>query len=75
MVLVKLPLPVPLLVFESAVVGFCSLLQHNPFAVIAAPPSLLIIPPQLAELEVSNDKGPVLIDGIEGKVIKLICAP
>jgi hypothetical protein len=36
------------MVLESAVVGFCTILQHTPRAVTVAPPSLVILPPQFA---------------------------
>lgn len=36
------------------IVGFCEVLQTTPRALIAAPPSLLIVPPEIAELEVIN---------------------
>jgi hypothetical protein len=45
----KLPFPVPSEVLESAVVGFCDLLQQTPLPVIDAPPSAEIIPPIVAE--------------------------
>ena len=52
--LVKLPVPVPTgsEVFELEMVGFGEVLQHTPRAVIAVPPSLVIVPPQVAEEKV-----------------------
>ena len=49
MLLVKVAVPVPLLVLVvNAIVGFGLVLQQTPFAVIVAPPSLEIVPPELA---------------------------
>ena len=49
MLLVKLPVPVPLLVLvASAMVGFGAGLQTTPRAVTAAPPSEEMVPPLLA---------------------------
>jgi hypothetical protein len=50
--LVKLPIPLPSIVFVlSAAVGLLLVLQHTPRAVTAAPPSKLILPPLLAEVK------------------------
>ena len=43
--LVKVPDPVPSVVLELAVVGFWTVLQQTPLAIIAAPPSVVIFPP------------------------------
>ena len=45
MLLVKLPVPVPFVVWLPETNGLDDVLQHTPLAVIAAPPSLLILPP------------------------------
>jgi hypothetical protein len=50
MLLVKLPVPVPSEVLVPAVVGVVEVLQQTPRAVIAAPPSLVMFPPPLAEV-------------------------
>ena len=48
---VKLPEAVVPVVFESDIVGgLFVLLQQTPLAEIAAPPSLVIVPPDVAEL-------------------------
>jgi hypothetical protein len=46
----KVPVPVPLVVFESFIVGPVLVDQTTPLAVIDAPPSAVIIPPVLAPL-------------------------
>jgi hypothetical protein len=52
MMLVKLPVPVPSEVLESAVVGAGFVLQHTPREVTAEPPSELIFPPDTAVVAV-----------------------
>jgi hypothetical protein len=42
--LINTPVPVPSVVLLSAIVGFTNVLQQNPRAIIAALPSLVIIP-------------------------------
>jgi len=44
----KLPIPVPLVIFESSMVGFWLKLQQTPRSVIAVPPAFVIDPPQEA---------------------------
>jgi hypothetical protein len=56
---VKLPVPVPLVVFESAVVGAVEVLQHTPLAVTAEPPSEVILPPVEAVVAVISITGEV----------------
>ena len=49
MLLAKAPLPVPSVVFvDKAMVGFADVLQQTPRAVMAAPPSAVILPPLVA---------------------------
>ena len=56
MLLVKLPVPVPSVVLVvKAIVGFWLVLQTTPLAVIAPPPSLLMLPPLLALVEVIDE--------------------
>src|SRR5450759_2538013 len=50
--LVKVPVVVPLVVFESAVVGFAIKLQQIPLTVITAPPLEAILPPETAVVKV-----------------------
>jgi hypothetical protein len=61
--LVKIPVPSPSLVRLEAVVGVPSVLQHTPRAVIGAPPSNVISPPQVAEVSVREVSCNVLILG------------
>jgi hypothetical protein len=46
--LVKLPVPVPLVVLEFAIVGSAVVAQQTPLAVTAPPPSAVIFPPEVA---------------------------
>ena len=46
----KLPVPLPLVVWLLLTVGFCEVFQHTPFAVTLAPPLLLTFPPQVADV-------------------------
>ena len=66
MELVKAPVPVPLVVLESDIVGFCDVLQQTPLAVIGLPPSDVIVPPLVAEMDVKAELCVVEIVGITG---------
>jgi hypothetical protein len=46
------PVPVPSVVLLFAIVGPAVVLQQTPFAVIAPPPSVAIVPPEVAETAV-----------------------
>ena len=48
--LVKEPVPLPLVVWLLLTVGFCDVLQQTPRAVTVAPPSDVTLPPQVAEV-------------------------
>ena len=48
MLLTNIPVPVPSVVWESAVVGVWLVLQQTPRAVTVAPPSEVIFPPLVA---------------------------
>lgn len=61
--LVKLPGPVPLVVLDPAIVGSGVVLQHTPRAVTLAPPSFVIFPPLVAEVEVIDDASAVVSTG------------
>ena len=63
MALVKLPEPVPSEVFELSTVGFVEVLQQTPRAVTAAPPSLVILPPLVAVVEVRDEIAVVVKTG------------
>jgi len=54
MELVKLPVPVPSAVLLSVMEGFWLVLQQTPRTVIGAPPSLMMFPPELAEVDVTE---------------------
>lgn len=56
MELLKLPIPLPSVDFESEVVGVCEVLQQIPRAETAAPPSLKTVPPPDAVVEVNAAK-------------------
>jgi hypothetical protein len=55
MLLVKVPVPDPSVVWLSEMVGFAEVLQQTPLWVIEAPPSLIPVPPELAVVEVMLD--------------------
>ncbi len=48
--LIKLPEPLPFVVWLSLIVGFGEVLQHTPLAVTEAPPVAVTFPPQVAEV-------------------------
>ena len=50
----KIPVPVPLLVVLSDVVGLALVDQQTPLAVISAPPSSVIFPPDTADVAVTE---------------------
>ena len=49
MLLVKLPVPVPLVVLLSFIVGFADVLQQTPLDVTGNPPWLEMLPPDIAD--------------------------
>jgi hypothetical protein len=54
MLLVKAPVPVPLVVvFVAPITGFAVVAQQTPLAVTAPPPSAVIFPPEIAVVKVS----------------------
>ena len=61
--LAKEPVPVPFVVFEFAVVGFGEVFQHTPLEVTGWFPSLVIFPPDDAELVVTEDADVVVSVG------------
>lgn len=76
--LTKLSEPVPSLVLLLTIVGFTEVLQHTPFAVTDAPPSLVIAPPLTAEFDVTEVTAAVVTAGAtinSGLVEKLISLP
>jgi hypothetical protein len=64
MLLVKMPDPVPSVVWLSAVVGFAEVLQHTPLAVTPAPPSDVTLPPESAVVEVMPEIAVVVTVGV-----------
>jgi hypothetical protein len=61
-VMLKLPVPVPLVVFVGrSIVGFWLVLQQTPLELTAEPPSLVIFPPVIAELVVTVEIALVVI--------------
>ena len=69
MELVKLPEPVPSVVLELAVVGGILLLtQHMPLVVIEDPPSLVILPPVIVDVDVIAETLDVVNVGKEAVV-------
>ena len=74
--LVNVPVPVPFVVLLLAVVGFVVVLQQTPLAVIAAPPSLVIDPPDEALKQASPEMGVVVIKITEEEdVVKVTSLP
>ena len=63
-----MPVPVPSVVWLSALVGFADVLQHTPLAVTADPPLEVTLPPLSAVVEVMLDTTVVVIVGaVDGK--------
>lgn len=56
----KLPAPLPSVVFELAMVGLGEVLQHTPRAVTFAPPSLVMLPPEVSDNGVTEDASAVV---------------
>ena len=71
----KLPLPVPVEVLGSAIVGFCDVLQQIPLTVTAAPPSLVMFPPLVAVVEVIAEMAVVESTGIVLRVLAVTSFP
>ncbi len=61
--LVKLPVPVPLVVWLPLVVGLPVVFQTTPRAVMEAPPSLSTVPPELAVVDVMEVTPPSETNG------------
>ena len=68
----KIPVPVPSVVFILAIVGLSDVFQHTPLAVIAAPPSLEIEPPDMADVEVMAEGEVVVRVGEAANVVTVI---
>jgi hypothetical protein len=72
---VKLPEPEPFKVLLSLVVGFASVAQHTPRAVTGDPPSLVILPPEVAVVDVISVIVAVVKVAINALVVKVISSP
>ena len=75
MLLVKLPVPLPLVVWLLLTVGFCEVLQHTPRAVTVAPPSEVTFPPHVADVAVILLTVLVVNVGATARVVKTLCSP
>ena len=75
--LVKMPVPLPSVVWLSFTVGLCEVLQHTPRAVTVAPPSVVTLPPQVADVSVTLLAAVVVTEGswAEAVVVKLTSLP
>ena len=71
----KLPLPVPVEVLGSAIVGFWVVLQQIPLTVTAAPPSLVMFPPLVAVVEAIAEMAVVVSTGIVLRVLAVTSFP
>lgn len=69
------PVPEPLVILLSAVVGLAEVLQHIPRSVTVAPPLLDILPPLLAVVAVIKEAEVVVRVAISGLAAKEISLP
>ena len=72
--LVKLPVPLPSVVWLPLTVGFCEVLQHTPRAVILDAPEEVTFPPQVAEVTAILETSFVVTIGVD-KVVNVRCSP
>ena len=75
MLLVKLPMPLPSVVWLPLIVGFADVLQQIPRAVTAAPPVEVTLPPPVAVVAVILVTEAVVMVGKVADVVKLFCSP
>ena len=75
MELVKVPVPVPSVVWLSDVVGLAEVLQQTPLAVTAAPPASATFPPLDAVVEVILEIAVVVTVGTTAFVVKVTSFP
>jgi hypothetical protein len=75
MLLTKLPVPVPSDVLLFAIVGPVEILQQTPRTVTEAPPSLVMLPPLLAVVAVTEVIAVVVRAGVTALVAKLSSFP
>jgi hypothetical protein len=64
MLLVKVPVPVPLVVWLLAMVGLGDVLQQTPRALTGSPPSEVTFPPESAVVEVMLEIAVVVTVGV-----------
>ena len=72
MLLVNEPVPVPSVVFDPVIVGFADVPQHTPLAVIADPPSDVILPPEVKDDDVIADAAVVVRTGATAVVVNCV---
>ena len=70
--LVKIPVPVPSVVFRFDVVGLAVVPQHTPRAITAAPPSVAMFPPLVADVAAIAETAVVVRVGSVDLVEKVI---
>ena len=76
MVAVKLPFPLPTGILLSERVGLDVVLKQIPLSVTGLPPSLVIFPPETAEVVVMEEAVVVVMEGSKmDNVVKLISFP
>ena len=76
MLLVKLPVPVPSVVLLGPVAtGPVEVPQHTPRAVIVAPPSEVMFPPEVAVVLVTEEASAVVSTGTTERVVNVTSAP
>ncbi len=73
--LVKVPVPVPSVVWLPDVVGLAEVLQHTPLAVTAAPPASVTFPPLAAVVAVMSETAVVVTVGATAFVVKVTSFP
>ena len=66
---------VPSVVWLPVISGYCVSLQHTPLAVTAAPPSEIILPPDVAVVLVISVTSVVVTEGRATGVVKVISPP
>ena len=76
MLLAKLPVPVPFVVYLSAIVGVPDVFQQTPLAVTEAPPSEVTFPPLVAVEAVMEDAAVVVtVEGVMELVANVTSLP
>ena len=73
--LANIPAPVPLLVLLPVISGLTDVPKQTPLAVTVAPPSEVILPPVVADIEVTDVIVDVLTVGKLARVVNEESAP